>query len=146
MNRANFGNVITNGQQIISVGATTASRMLGHAETALNNLTKDERTEYYQMRADKMRDEIAKYKESKQSIDEAIGPPDENKSAVSLQSEQDRPRNIKIGNDIFHYEMMEEARIGIREQPYDLDTGKIIGKETVKERINKLGGNKDANV
>lgn len=37
MNRANYGNITTNGMQIVSVGATTASRMLGHAEQSLNN-------------------------------------------------------------------------------------------------------------
>ena len=40
MNRSNIGNVVTNGVQILSVGATTAAgiaRRLGHAEDALNN-------------------------------------------------------------------------------------------------------------
>ena len=146
MNRANFGNVITNGMQILSVGTTTASRLLGHAESALNNLTKDERKEYYQMKADQMRDEIAEYKDSKKSIDELIGLPNENKSSISLQAEQDKPREIKIGNDIYYSDMIEQARLGIREQPYDLDTGKVVSKDNVKERINKLGGNKNANV
>lgn len=146
MNRANFGNVITNGMQILSVGTTTASRLLGHAESALNNLTKDERKEYYQMRADQMRDEMAEYKDSKKSIDELIGLPDENKSSISLQAEQDKPREIKIGNDVYYSDMIEQARLGIREQPYDLDTGKVVSKDNVKERINKLGGNKNANV
>lgn len=37
MNRANFGNVVTNGMQILSVGATTGSRVLGAANKTLNN-------------------------------------------------------------------------------------------------------------
>ena len=40
MNRSNIGNVITNGMQILSVGATTGgaySRRLGRADDALNN-------------------------------------------------------------------------------------------------------------
>lgn len=62
MNRANYGNVVTNGMQILSVGATTAARTLGRAETALNNLSKDERKSYFQMEADKLRNEINQYK------------------------------------------------------------------------------------
>lgn len=64
MIRSNVGNVVTNGQQIISVGAFTAGglkRSLGRADTALNNLSKEERQKYTQMRADKMRDEINAY-------------------------------------------------------------------------------------
>lgn len=37
MNRFNMGNIVTNGMQILSVGATTAARTLGRADTALNN-------------------------------------------------------------------------------------------------------------
>ena len=40
MNRSNVGNVITNGMQILSVGATTAGGVFrqGREETALNNI------------------------------------------------------------------------------------------------------------
>ena len=61
MNRFNFGNVATNGVQILSVGATTAARTLGRAETALNNLSEDERKSYFQMKANKLRDETNRY-------------------------------------------------------------------------------------
>ena len=61
MNRFNFGNVVTNGMQILSVGATTAARTLGRAETALNNLSEDERKSYLQMKSDKLRDETNRY-------------------------------------------------------------------------------------
>ena len=61
MNRANYGNVVTNGMQILSIGATTAAITLGRAETALNNLSKDERKSYFKMEADKLRDEINRY-------------------------------------------------------------------------------------
>ena len=43
MNRFNFGNVTTNGMQILSVGATTAARTLGRADRTLNNLSEDEK-------------------------------------------------------------------------------------------------------
>ena len=61
MNRSNVGNIVTNGMQILSVGATTAARTLGRADSALNNLSKEEKKEYYQMQADKMRDETKQY-------------------------------------------------------------------------------------
>lgn len=64
MIRSNVGNIVTNGQQIISVGAFTAGglkRSLGKADTALNNLSKEERQNYVKMQADKMRDEMNAY-------------------------------------------------------------------------------------
>lgn len=61
MNRYNLGNVITNGMQILSVGATTASKTLGRADQTLNNLSDEEKSAYYKMKADKMRDEINRY-------------------------------------------------------------------------------------
>lgn len=64
MNKSNVGNIITNGQQVISVEAFTAGglrRSLGKADTALNNLSKEERQNYVKMQADKMRDEINVY-------------------------------------------------------------------------------------
>jgi len=68
MNRSNVGNVVTNAVQIGSVGLTTASgvlRHLGSADTTLSNLSKDERKQYRQMKADKMRDEIKTYSQNK---------------------------------------------------------------------------------
>lgn len=64
MIRSNVGNIVTNGQQVMSVGAFTAgglNRSLGKADTALNNLSKEERQKYTQMQADKMRDEMNAY-------------------------------------------------------------------------------------
>lgn len=61
MNRVNAGNIVTNGMQILSVGATTATRLLGRADTALNNLSPEERKAYVKMQADKMRDEVREY-------------------------------------------------------------------------------------
>lgn len=62
MNRSNVGNVVTNGMQILSVGGTTASRIFrDKADSALNNLSDDEKEAYYKMKADKMRDETNKY-------------------------------------------------------------------------------------
>lgn len=61
MNRSNVGNVVTNGMQILSVGATTAAGMLGHADSALNNLSSEERRKLTEVRANKLRDEISEY-------------------------------------------------------------------------------------
>lgn len=61
MNRSNVGNVITNGTQILSVGATTASRVLGRADKTLNNLTKEEQEMYDKMQGDKKREQIKSF-------------------------------------------------------------------------------------
>lgn len=69
MNRANFGNVVTNGMQILSVAGTTASgaerasrqQHLADASSALNNLTEDELHQVGEMRANKLRDEVERY-------------------------------------------------------------------------------------
>ena len=69
MNRANFGNVVTNGMQILSVAGTTAAgairasrqQHLADASSALNNLSEDELQQVGEMRANKLRDEMARY-------------------------------------------------------------------------------------
>lgn len=64
MIRSNVGNIVTNGQQVISVGAFTAGglrRSLGKADSALNNMSKEDRQKYMQMKADKMRNEANTY-------------------------------------------------------------------------------------
>ena len=64
MIRSNIGNIVTNGQQIISVGAFTAGglkRSIDRADSALNNLSKEERQKYTKMQADKIRDEMNTY-------------------------------------------------------------------------------------
>ena len=130
MNRANFGNVITNGQQILSVGATTASRLLGHAESALNNLTKEERTDYYNMKADKMRDEISEYKDGKKSIDEAMGQQDKQNSPIKVKSEQEQPLSTYVSNNLADLkERLAKMNIGIDYSFKDPKTGRIMKKD-----------------
>lgn len=74
MNRSNIGNVVTNGMQILSVGATTASRIFrDKADSALNNLSKEERKNYFEMKANKMRDEMREYNSKNESIDDLMG-------------------------------------------------------------------------
>lgn len=69
MNRANFGNQITNGMQILSVAGTTAAgwekgrrqQKLADASSALNNMTEDEVSQIGQMRADQMREQVRQH-------------------------------------------------------------------------------------
>ena len=74
MNRSNVGNIVTNGMQILSVGATTASRVFkDRADSALNNLSPEERKGYFEMKANKMRDEMKKYNSKNESVDDLMG-------------------------------------------------------------------------
>lgn len=74
MNRANFGNVITNGMQILSVGATTASRTLGRADKVLSNLSKEEQDKLYKIKADKLRTEMNEYETGGSSAMQNLSP------------------------------------------------------------------------
>lgn len=67
MNRSNIGNVVTNGMQILSVGATTGARTLGRADKVLNNLSPDEQKSYFEMKANKIRDDINSYNNKSES-------------------------------------------------------------------------------
>lgn len=67
MNRSNVGNVITNGMQILSVGATTAKGMLGNADKTLSNLSQEEQERMYKMKANKIRQEMSEYETKGQS-------------------------------------------------------------------------------
>lgn len=74
MNRSNVGNIVTNGMQILSVGATTASRLFrDKADSALNNLSKQEKKDYFEMKANKMRDEMREYNSKNKSVDDLMG-------------------------------------------------------------------------
>lgn len=55
MNRSNIGNVVTNAVQVLNVSATAASKVLGKADRALNNMTKLEKREYFASQAEKMK-------------------------------------------------------------------------------------------
>lgn len=60
--RSNIGNITTNAMQTLAVSGTTASRFFrDRADSALNNLSKEEQAQYYQMRADKMRKEMSDF-------------------------------------------------------------------------------------
>ena len=69
MTRSNVGNIITNGQQVLSVGAFTGGnwvsqtkrRTLADASSALNNMSQDEVKQVGQMRADQMREQVRQH-------------------------------------------------------------------------------------
>lgn len=73
MNRANFGNVITNGMQILSVGATTASHFIAQAHKNLNNKEQEQLPEIQQKQQADI-DWQAKYKQDISNIQNALQP------------------------------------------------------------------------
>ena len=127
MNRFNFGNVITNGAQILSVGATTASGVFrDRADSALTNMTKEERAEYGKYKADLIREEMSNYKEK-----------ENNKKLVNSlieNSEQAKEINKRIQEDVNFSKMY-----GVRF--WDKSTGRNISIENILKNKNKEGGN-----
>lgn len=69
MNRANFGNQITNGMQIMSVAGTTGAgfinasnqRRINDLSSGLNNLSDSELAQVGQMRADQLKQQISEF-------------------------------------------------------------------------------------
>lgn len=107
MNRSNVGNVITNGMQILSVGATTASRIFkDKADSALNNLSPDERKNYFEMKANKMRDEMREYNSKNGSIDEIMGYTEELRNV----GEQGENIAMRIDRDVGWYKDLYKER------------------------------------
>ena len=127
MNRFNFGNVITNGAQILSVGATTASGVFrDRADSALTNMTKEEKSEYGKYKADLIREEMSNYKEK-----------ENNKKLVNSlieNSEQAKEINKRIQEDVNFSKMY-----GVRF--WDKSTGRNISIENILKKQNKEGGN-----
>lgn len=94
MNRSNVGNVVTNGMQILSVGATTASRVFkDRADSALNNLSPEEKKGYFEMKANKMRDEMREYNSKNKNVDDLMG------YTENLRSVGEQGENIAIRVD-----------------------------------------------
>lgn len=107
MNRSNVGNVVTNGMQILSVGATTASRIFrDKADSALNNLSPEERKSYFEMKANKMRDEMQEYNSKKESVDDIMG------YTEGLRSVGEQGENIamRIDRDVGWYKDLYKER------------------------------------
>lgn len=139
MNRANIGNVVTNGMQILSVGATTASKIfLGRADSALNNLSEEEKTTYYKMKADKMRDEMNEYygeKEKTEEVEkkETFENPDLAIKPEEIKSPQGKETTIKINSDYDKSKKLNERFKQIKEVEYSLakDKAKHIPNEMI---------------
>lgn len=97
MIRSNIGNVASNAMGTLSISATTAKRFLGKADTALNNLTKEEQAQYKEIQTDKLRNQIENYNKKKDptSIDSIL-----DNEKIEIESEQANNLNKKIMNDI----------------------------------------------
>lgn len=107
MNRSNVGNVITNGMQILSVGATTASRVFrDKADSALNNLSPEERKNYFEMKANKIRDEMREYNSKNGSVDEIMGYSEELRNV----GEQGENIAMRIDRDVSWYKDLYKER------------------------------------
>ena len=107
MNRSNIGNVVTNGMQILSVGATTASHIFrDKADSALNNLSPKERKDYFEMKANKMRDEMREYNSKNESVDDLMG------YTEGLRSVGEQGENIamRVDRDIDWYKDLYKER------------------------------------
>lgn len=107
MNRSNVGNIVTNGMQILSVGATTASRIFrDKADSALNNLSPKERKDYFEMKANKMRDEMREYNSKNESVDDLMG------YTEGLRSVGEQGENIamRVNRDIGWYKDLYKER------------------------------------
>lgn len=107
MNRSNVGNIVTNGMQILSVGATTASRIFrDKVDSALNNLSLEERKNYFEMKANKMRDEMREYNSKNESVDDLMG------YTEGLRSVGEQGENIamRIDRDVCWYKDLYKER------------------------------------
>lgn len=104
MNRANFGNQITNGMQILSVAGTTAAGAFNKKRAAmqqkmdaanpLNNLTLEENQKYGKYRADAIRSKLAEAEED-DNIDVLMGGDED----TPLQTSQMDSIYTKVNND-----------------------------------------------
>lgn len=74
MNRANFGNIVTNAMQVENVSATTAARFLGDLTSSLNNLSLKEKREISEMKANQAREELETYKSGGKSAFQHLTP------------------------------------------------------------------------
>ena len=119
--RSNVGNIITNGMQILSVGATTASRILGDYSKTLNNSSLSQED----------KDTIQKAKEQKQ-----------------LRNAQ---RELAGGTDIYQHMTNEQASslqkaraekaLGITNEEESIDElgiTEVSNDNQVEEKINDL--------
>lgn len=137
MNRMNFGNVITNGAQILSVGATTAGQVFrDRADSSLINMTKEERVQYGKYEADLKRDKMNEYYEKnpdKKSVD-TKNPEKKSVNAIEENSDQAKTINKRIYNDI-----VASDKYNIRFQ--SKETGRMVKlQDILKEKVEK-GGN-----
>lgn len=118
MNRFNFGNQITNGLQIASVGAVTSHSMYD-ASSTLNNMSPTERRQYGAMGAERTREQIRQNKNkvdplSRMSNEEQQFYGDANKEKLLEQSRQINNKVSGYGN------LTDDEQIAVGEKRADL--------------------------
>lgn len=96
MNRSNIGNVVTSAFQVQAIGATTASKVLGRADSALNNLSPEERARYGKMQANKLRDEMNAYETGGASMTQHLS---EQELTDYRVKQADKAREFTYGKD-----------------------------------------------
>lgn len=136
MNRSNVGNIVTNATQIMSVGATAASgviRSLGSADTALSNLSKQEKAELGQVRADKLRDEVSRYKTGGDSSLQHLS---EEELTKYRQVQADDIRKFSDRDSV-------EGESTVDDYMADVKSSYTDNSEQVKHIVNKLTSDRD---
>lgn len=136
MIRSNTGNIVTNAVQIGSVGLTTASGVLKHlgsADNALNNLTKDERKQLGEVRANKLRDEISRYQTGGEN------------SLQHLTPEEQTDYRAKQAEDIkkYTYRQQEESEESIDTYMKDVDSIYTTNSPQVENIQSKLSNDRE---
>lgn len=161
MNRSNIGNVVTNGVQILSVGTTTASKFLDRADSALNNMSKEQKTAYYKTQAEKMNRDTEAYnsmteQEKQEYANRRYGIKDEEEADVktentsvkakvenevksvmqNVNSEQAEAIGQKISNDITWIEDLVQAKRELEQIDNVVD--EIMSKNDGSKAANKI--------
>lgn len=131
MNRANFGNVITNGMQVLSVAGTTAAgaarasrqQHLADASSALNNLSEEQLGQVGQMRANKLMEEVERYNAKGESPYQHLTP----EEAGEYQSARaDQMRAFARGSDESVDDLMEGTAFSRLQSPQAQNLGTFI--------------------
>lgn len=105
MNRSNVGNVITNGMQILSVGATTASGLIRHnADQRLNNQMNEMRQDYMQSQIDKTKAQTSKLKAQASDIRQQT-----KQRKLEVKSPQSENINTRVNSDLDYTKRVQES-------------------------------------
>lgn len=142
MNRANFGNIITNAMQVENVSATTAARFLGDLTSSINNLSFKEKKEIGEMRANQVKEELETYKSGGKSAFQHLTPEEQ---GAYRQKQAEDIRKYTLGSDSYDEsnvsidELMKDNSNQIQyiktKSTNDLDWVKNWGERNLKRNI-----------